>query len=261
MNHRLTPLELIPTTPGAPPGLKRPLSDPEALLYAAQSIVAITGGKQILDVTLSGRVTWTVGKESETGTVTLWALGTEESRVDLALSSGNRKEIRGSSTETDRETWRNPTSGTELSSQHHCLTDPVWFFPALGSLSARPNVILSYRGRETRNGSTVQHIRSYVHMPSSSTLTSATRRLSGMDFYLDSATHLPVATVFNTHSDNAADSNIAVAIDFRNYRAIDGVQVPMHIRRSVQGGLLADISLHTAEFNTGLSLSTFAIDQ
>jgi hypothetical protein len=261
MNHRLTPLVLMPTTPVAPRGLKRPLSDPQALLYAAQSIVATTGGKQILDVTLSGRVTWTVGKESETGTVTLWALGTGESRVDLALSSGNRKEFRDSSNETDRETWRNPPAGTELWSPPHCLTDPVWFFPPLGSLSARPNVVLSYVGRDTRNGSTVQHIRSYVDTNSSSTLSSAIRRLSGMDFYLDWATHLPVATVFNTHPDKAADSNIAVEIDFRNYQQIDGVRIPMQIRRFLQGGLQADISLDTASFNTGLSVSTFAIDQ
>jgi hypothetical protein len=260
MNYRLTPLLLIPTTPVAPRSLKQPLSDPQALLCAAQSIVAITGGKQILDVTLSGRVIWTVGKESDTGTVTLWALRTGESRVDVALSSGNRKEIRDSSTETDRGTWRNPTTRTELSSLHNCLADPVWFFPALGSLSARPNEILSYVGWETRNGSAVQHIRSYVYMPSPSTRSSAIQQLRGMDFYLDSATHLPVATVFNTHSDNAADSNIAIEIDFQNYRQIDGVQVPMHIRRFVQGRLLADISLDTASFNTGLSLSTFAID-
>jgi hypothetical protein len=81
-----------------------------------------------------------------------------------------------------------------------------------------------------------------------------------MDFYLDSATHLPVATVFNSHPDNAAGSNIAVEIYFRNYQQIDGVQVPMHIRRFVQGALLVDISLDTASFNTGLSLSTQSTD-
>jgi hypothetical protein len=260
MNPRLAPLVLIPKPPVAPRGQKRPLSDPQALLYAAQSMVAISGGKQILDVTLSGKVTWTVGLESETGTVTLFALSTGESRVDLALSGGNRKEIRDSSTETDPGSWRNSTARTEFSSPHNCLTDPVWFFPALGSLSARPNVVLSYVGRETRNGLTVQHIRSYVYMPALSNLRSAIQQLSGMDFYLDSATHLPVATVFNTHRGSAADSNKAVEIDFRNYQQIDGVQVPMHIRRCVQGDVLADISLDTASFNTGLSLLTFAID-
>jgi hypothetical protein len=256
-NHRSIPLVLIPRTSFTPRGQRRPLSDPQALLYAAQSIVAISGGKQILDVTLSGRVTWTVGMESATGTVTLWALRTGESRVDLALCSGSRKEIRDSPTEIDRGTWRNPTAGTALSSPQHCWTDPVWFFPALGSLSARPNVVLSYVGRETRNGSTVQHIRSYVYMPSLSNLRSAIQRLSEMDFYLDTATHLPVRTVFKTRPDNAADSNLAVEIDFRNYQQIDGVQVPMQIRRFVQGALLADISLDTASFNQGLSLSTF----
>lgn len=224
-------------------------------------MVAILGGKQILDVTLSGRVTWTVGMESETGTVTLWALSTGQSRVDLALSSGSRREIRDSATETDRGSWRNPAGRTELSSPPNCLTDPVWFFPALGSLSARPNVVLSYVGRETRNGSTVQHIRSHVCMPSLPTLRSPIQQLSRMDFYLDCATHLPVATVCNTHPDNAADSNVAVEIDFGNYQQIDGVQVPTSIQRFVQGTLLADISLDTASFNTGLSLSTFAIDE
>jgi hypothetical protein len=260
MNHRLTPLLLIPTTPFAPRSPKRPLSDPQALLCAAQSIVAITSGKQILDVTLSGRVTWTVGKESETGTVTLWALRTGESRVDLALSSGNRKEIRDSSTATGRGAWPNPTGRTELSSPHNCSADSVWFFPALGSLSARPNEVLSYVGWETRNGSAVQHIRSYVCMPSRATLSPSIQQLRGMDFYLDSATHLPVATVFNTHPNDAADSNIAIEIDFQNYQQIDGMQVPMRIRRFVQGTLLADISLDTASFNTGLSLATFAND-
>lgn len=260
LNRRLTPLVFIPTIPVARGGQKRPLSDPQALLYAAQSIVAISGGKQILDVTLAGRVTWSVGMETEMGTVTLLALSTGESRVDLALSSGNRKGIRDSATETDRGIWRNPTGGTELSTPQNCMTDAVWFFPALGSLSARPNVVLSYVGRETRSGSTVQHIRSYVYMPSLSTLSSAIQHLSGMDFYLDSVTHLPVATVCNIHPDNAADSNIAVEIDFGNYQQIDGVQVPMRIQRFVQGALLADISLDTASFNTGLSSSMFAID-
>lgn len=260
MNHRLAPFMLLPTTPVAARGQKRPLSDTQALLYAAQSIVAITGGKQILDVTLSGRVTWTIGKVSETGTVTLSGLGTGESRMDLQLSSGNRKEIRDSSTERDWGTWRKTTSGTGLSSPQNCLTDPIWFFPALGPLSARPNVVLSYVGQETRDGFTVRHIRSYVYLLSSSTLKSTIQQLSGMDFYLDTATHLPVATVFNTYHDNGANSNIAVEIHFQNYQPIDGVQVPMHIRRFEQGALLADISLETASFNTGLSLATFASD-
>ena len=223
-------------------------------------MVATLGGKQILDVTLSGRVTWTVGMESEMGTVTLWALSTWESRVDFALSSGSRKEIRDSGTETDQGSWRNPTGRTQLWSPHNRLTDPVWFFPALGSLSARPNVVLSYVGRETRNGSTVQHIRSYVYMPSLPPLRPAIQQLSGTDFYLDCATHLPVATVCNTYPDNAADANVAVEINFGNYQQIDGVQVPMRIQRFVQGVLLAEILLDTASFNTGLSSSTFAID-
>lgn len=56
-----------------------------ALSYAAQSIAALTGGVTISDVTLTGAFTWTVASDTETCTATLLALGTGESRIDLAL--------------------------------------------------------------------------------------------------------------------------------------------------------------------------------
>jgi len=36
--------------------------------------------------------------------------------------------------------------------------------------------------------------------------------------------------------------------------------VPMHIQRLQQGSLMVDVVLSSASFNTGLSLSTFAIN-
>src|SRR5262249_40903869 len=152
-------------------GQTRPASDPVALSYAAQSVAAITGGVKVADVMLTGNATWTVGPDSESGTVTLWALGTGESRMDLALSGGTRSEVRDSSTGVNRGNWRNPTGTTGLSSPHNCLSDAVWFFPALGSFAVPPNVVLSYLGQTTRNSITVQHIQSYVYQPSLSSLT------------------------------------------------------------------------------------------
>jgi hypothetical protein len=246
--------------PGLVSGQTQPANDPQAVAFAAQSIAALTGGTSISDVTLTGTVTWTLGDDTKTGTATLWALGTGASRMDLAMSSGTRSEIRDASTGTAQGSWKTQTGATGLSAPHNCMTDAVWFFPALGSLASQPNVVLSYIGQETRNGGTVQHLQSYMYQPSESTITPTPQQLSTIDFYLDVATFLPVATVLNAHPDDDATTNISVEIDFGNYQNVSGVNVPLHIQRYVQGTLMVDLSLSTASFNTGVPLSTFAIN-
>ena len=139
----------------------QPPSDPQALSYAAQSIAAMVGGVTISDVTLSGTVTW---NGSDTGTATLRALGTGESRMDLSLSSGTRTEIRDAQTGSQqRVSGSTQTVHQGKIAFQNCQVDAVWFFPVLGSLATGPNVILSYIGPETRNGESVQHIQSYVY--------------------------------------------------------------------------------------------------
>jgi len=169
-----------------------PASNPQATAYAAQSFAAMIGSRTISDVTLTGTVTWNAG--ADTGTATLRALGTGESRLDLALSSGNRTEIRDAQTGAQIGRWINPNSVSGAFALQNCQTDAVWFFPALGSLALGPNVVLSDIGQESRNGAAVQHIQSYVYQPGRTSTTAGVtpRQLSTMDFYLDATTLLPV---------------------------------------------------------------------
>ena len=51
-----------------------------------------------------------------------------------------------------------PDSGDRTLAAAPWLDRSRLIFAALGSLSARPNLVLSYVGRDTRNGSTVQRI-------------------------------------------------------------------------------------------------------
>ena len=234
---------------------KQPASDPQALAYAAQSIAALTGGTVINDVTLTGNVVW-LG--TETGTATLKALGTGESRMDLALSSGTRSEIRDAQTGYPIGEWINPTAASGRLAGQNCQTDAVWFFPALGALAAGSNIVLKYVGQETRNEASVQHIQSYVFQPTP-TATNVPQHLSTMDFYLDATTLLPVAITFNGHPDSDENTNFLIEVDFSVYETTNGALVPMHIQRLSQGNLNADITLTGASFNTGLSLSDFAI--
>ncbi len=237
-------------------------SDPQALAYAAKSMAAITGGNPISDAALTGTATWFAGSDTETGTVLLKASGTGESRMDLALGNGNRSEIRDASTGAALGQWIAPDNSSGLFAFQNCFTDAVWFFPVLSSLSAGPNVVLTYIGQETRNGQTVQHLRTYVSQgdPLPPPLPTA-QQLSTMDFYLDAVAFLPSAILFNSHPDNDPGTNISIEVDFSNYQALGGAMVPLHVQKYLQGTLALDLSLSSAAFNTGLSLSNFTISQ
>lgn len=262
MCHKfLFPFLLLVSTPILLLAQTQPASDPQALSFAAQSIAALTGGVSISDVTMTGSVTWDAS-DSETGTATLRALGTGESRMDLALSSGTRTEIRDAQTGTALGEWINPDNTSGQHTSQNCWTDAVWFFAALGSLVAGPNVVLLYIGQTTWNGATVQHVQSYVYQANwPAGLTPTPQQLSTMDFYLDATTLLPAAVTFNAHPDNDANTNLATEVDFTNYQAISGAMIPTHVQRYQQGNLLVDLTVSGASFNTGLSLSTFAINQ
>jgi hypothetical protein len=219
----------------------------------------MTGSTTMSDLTLTGTVTW-YGGGTDTGTATLRALGTGESRMDLALTSGTRTEIRDAQTGAQLGQWFAPNNTSGDFASQNCWTDAVWFFPVLGSLAAGPNVVLSYIGLETRNGESVQHIQSYMYQPNQSALTPTPQQLSTMDFYLDATTFLPSAVTFNAHPDNNAAANLLLEVDFSNYQAVNGVVVPMHIQRYQQGNLMVDAVVTGVSFNTGLSLSIFAVN-
>jgi hypothetical protein len=244
-------------SPSASAQNQPPASDPQAVAYAAQSVAAMVGSVSISDVTLTGSVTW---NGSDTGTATLRALGSAESRMDLALTSGTRTEIRDAQTGAQLGQWLAPNNASGNFASQNCWTDAVWFFPALGSLAAGPNVVLAYIGPETRSGESVQHIQSYVYQTNQSGLTPSSQQLSTMDFYLDTTTLLPAAVTFNAHPDNNATANLLVEVDFWNYRAVSGVVVPMHIQKYQEGNLIVDVVVTGASFNTGLSLSTFTVN-
>lgn len=234
-----------------------PVSGSKAVAFAAQSIAALTGGNAISDVTLTGNVTW---NGTDTGTATLKAFGTGESRIDLALSSGTRTEVRDAQTGTAIGQWINPNNASGKFAFHNCQTDAVWFFPAFGSLATGSNVALTYVGQETRNGSPVQHIQSYVYQPNPPSVGPTPLQLSTMDFYLDATTLLPAAVMFSAHPDDDATTNLLIEVDFSNYQNVSGALVPMHIQRYLQGNLLVDVTITSASFNTGLPLSEFSIN-
>jgi hypothetical protein len=236
----------------------QPVSDPQALSLVSQSVAALTGGTSISDVTLSGTAAWSNGTGSETASATLMAKGTGESRFDITLSAGPRSEIRNDGSTTAQGELLATDGSVNQWAYQNCLVNATWFFPPLSVLGATGDstLIFVYVGQESRNGASVQHIQSYRYLQSN---TANTQQLSTMDIYLDAASLLPSAFVFNVHPDNDSTQNIPVEVDFSAYQALSGVRVPFRIQRYVAGNLGFDFSVASAQFNSGLSDSLFAI--
>lgn len=232
---------------------QNPGSDPQAISLAQQSVAALNGGANITDVTLNANVTSILGSDYESGTATLLAKGTEESRVDLTLNtSGTRADVRNSS----GGAWEKNGGTSTAYAQHNCWVDAPWFFPALSSLTQTTNqsFVFKYIGQEQHGGVNTQHIQ--VFQAVSDPLV---QHLGTMDFYLDPNSQLPLAIAFTQHPDENMSSDIAAEIEFADYRSSNGIQVPYHIQRMLNGLVVMDIIVTSAAFNSSLPDSQFQL--
>lgn len=235
--------------------------NPAAVMLAARSAALLSGGIQIADVTLTGTATRVAGSDTGSGTVTLMALGTSNSRMDLSLSDGTFSEMRTSVSGAPQGRWLAPNGSYNSMAMHNCFTDAAWFFPALTLLSraSNPNLAITYVGQETKNGIAVQHLQfarsSGAQVPG---FGDPLLTLSAINVYIDSSSLLPVAFAFDTHPDNNALLNIPVEVDFSNYRSVNGAQVPFRIQKFLNGSLFLDLTIQGAALNSGLTVSAFS---
>ncbi len=233
-------------------------SDLFAVSLAQKSVAALTGGLPVGDVTLNASVISILGSDNETGTGTFTAKGFSESRVDLNLSGGTRSEVRNIANGGPAGAWARNGGASTAYAGHNTLTDAAWFFPALSSLTqtANPNVVFKYIGQEQHSGVNTQHIQIFQAPPAG---IASVQRLSTTEVYLDAATLLPVAMAFKVHPDKDMNTDIPAEILFANYRAVNGIQVPFHFQRMLNGGVILDVTVTSAALNTGLQDSSFIL--
>jgi hypothetical protein len=235
---------------------QNPSSDLQAITLAQKSIAALTGGSTILDVTLNANVTSILGSDYETGTAVLQAKGVSESRVDITLSSSaTRSDVRSLTNGSPGGAWGTNGNPSTSYAPHNCWSEAAWFFPALSSLTQTANLklIFKYIGQERHGSVNTQHIRVYQPSPQNSPISS----LSTMDFYLDAVSSLPIAIGFNSHPDDDIGTKLPVEINFANYRPINGIQVPFHFQKILNGLVTLDVSVTSSAFNTGLAETLF----
>lgn len=239
-----------------------PTRDAQAVSLAQQAINALVGNTTITDATVQGTASFVAGSDQETGNATLEGRTGYESRLVLSLSGGQRSEVRNFSSAPPQGKHSGPDGAWHAVPVHNCWADPTWFFPALTLQSALNDsqISLSYIGQDTKAGAAVQHIRISRIVPGQmANVTSLIQRLSQTDFYLDSATNLPVAIAFNTHPDTNAALDQPLEIHFSAWHPVNGIQVPSRIQKFLQGSLVLDLSGLSVSVNAGLPQSDFAI--
>lgn len=226
-----------------------------------QSLVALTGGKSIADVTLSGTARRIAGSDDDTGTAVLKALASGAGRSDLSLSSGQRSEVSNLSGPPSGA-WSGPDGISHPIAFHNLVSEPTWFFPgfAIARRLSSSGHIATYIGRETHNGQAVEHISVSQSSPFPTPPGGVSfEHLTQIDFYIDSTSLLPAAISFNLHPDNNALLDIPVEVQFSDYRALNGAQVPYHVQKYMNNTLVLDFQAQTVTFNAGLTASTFSV--
>jgi hypothetical protein len=228
-----------------PPTVQRlQQSQGSGLTWAEQAMAALTGGNTVSSVNESGTITWTIGNNQGTGTLTLQSSSDMSSEIQLTTSAGNRTETRSWPSDGNGPVgqWTDLNGQPHNMAQQNCWTDAVWFFPALSLLSdySDPSMVYVDLGQTQYNGQTVEHVQAYRQFLQS---------LTTVDYYLDSQTSLPVAMAFYVHGDNDINANIPVTIAFSDYQAIDGVQAPFQISRSINGQPLYQITISSVTVN------------
>ena len=230
-------------------------SSVSASQLAAQSMINMTGGANISDVTMSANVISILGSDAENGTAVLRAKGLLESRVDLTLASSSRSEARNNTNGFPGGVWRGSDGTVYQIAAHNTWSDASWFYPALSSLSGgNANIVFSYVGQEVHDGVAVQHITS--QKIASSTLY---QQLSVMDFYLAADTLLPVAVAFSVHPDNNMLASIPVEAVFSSYQTVGGITFPGHIQQYFQGTIRLDLIVTSMSVNSGVPDSIFTL--
>ena len=247
-------------------------TDPQAAALLGRSAAALRGAAPLSDVTLTGTARRIAGSDDESGQAVLKARATGQSRLDLNLPSGKHSESRNvapgfslasssGSAAAPSGKWTGPDGTAHDIAFHNLIAEPVWSSPAilLAQLQAKPSLVVTNLGQETRNGVAVQHLSVTQAAAGTSETDRLMQHLSQLDLYLDPATLLPAAVTFNIHPDNNALLDIPVEVRFSDYRTINGAQIPFHIEKFLNNTLLLDLQFTNATLNSGLSASDFSL--
>jgi len=220
-----------------------------------RSLAAQVATNSISDVTFTGTARRIAGSDDESGAVTLKVLSTGATRIDFTFPSGPRSEFKSLSSDGPTGGWSGPDQVVHPMANHNVVADWGWF-PAftVGTSLNQKNTLVALIGQETRDNSTVSHIRVVQQFSGvSASIAALMQHLSQVDIYVDPANSLPAAIAYSIHPDDDAGQDIPVELKFADYRLVNGCQIPFRIQKFLNNSLVFDLQFQSAALNTGIT--------
>jgi len=228
--------------------------DPTAMAIVQQSLVAMGGGQNFVDVQAVGTTTAYGDSGAVTYPITLQATGTASIQSVISNPAGTRTHV------TDGVNICADSTLVELTPDASAALAlrRIDFVPALTILndSADPNFEVSYVRADTLNGAAVDVIAIGLAPPGVVADTSQTPQWF---FFIDRATSLVSKIQMTNTIPSASPQGPTVEVVFSQYQAVSGFAVPMDQATYVNGALSQDLQLTSVAFNNGLDSSLFAM--
>jgi hypothetical protein len=209
-------------------------------------------------IQLSGTASWTLGSDQQTGTVTLQAAATGQSRMDLQLTRGTWTETQSAATSFEGQcSWVSFDGVSHTAATHNCWRGTVWFLPQLTLQAGTGWIDMAVSSVVNADGSTDSHFSRRPNGTMSADTAALIARFSGFDLKVDATGH-PVAVKFNAHPDNDSSIDIPTEIRFSDYRTVNGVVVPFHIQKLINNGVVLDLQITAVQINQPLAAAATA---
>jgi len=164
------------------------------------------------------------------------------------LSNGTRVETQSAIADDRTCTWTGKDGTAHNVASSNCWTSTVWFLPHLALQTVGQPTSL----QRAPISDSVPHLRYSLHIApgrTSAATTALIQTWSQADLKLDHTTLLPASLKYSIHPDQNSSVDLQVEVRYSNYKAVSGVQLPMHIERYVNGTVQVSIDIASAVIN------------
>lgn len=232
------------------------IRDKEAVNIFSASIKA-GGGEAALskveDFTATGSITYFWAGREVKGQAALKGNSRDEFRMDSNISSGIRSVVAGKNaakiTEANGDSREIPF--------HNTINLAALNFPFISILKALDDRSTSLRmlGQVTIDGHSAYQIRTQrTFLNSKNDILS---QLSTKDFFIDTASFLPVSTRWMSHPPDDYHRDFPQQVMYRDFRTVDGILVPFWISEMLSGQKTWFFQADAVSLNSGLPSSVF----
>jgi hypothetical protein len=220
--------------------------------------ITFSSAGPVASVQLTGTANWTFGGDQQTGTVTLQANSSGQSRMLLQLPSGARVETQNQFSDSLRQcTWSGVDAVVHTSAVHHCWIDAIWFLPQITMQTGggATDDVASLGQSGSANMIRLHHERRLVDVDSVQT-GQFIAHLSAVDLDIDASTGLPALLTYAEHPDNDAGVDLPVEVRYSGYSSFSGVTVPTHIQKFINHSLVLDLQISGVQVQLSASATS-----